>query len=151
MMITIFLILINLTLTAPDNGRADVPAGEVLFDRDVLSWYSIDYWLNVYEVRETDIVKRQIRLETGDLTSRICRECNNLFGMKKARKRQTTAIGRERNGTAVYKDFKDSIRDYKLFQDYFYSGGDYYNFLRLLPYAVDPEYVNKLKRINCDS
>jgi len=31
MLITIFLILINLTLTAPDNGRADVPAGEVLY------------------------------------------------------------------------------------------------------------------------
>ena len=31
-MITLtFLILINLTLTAPDNGRADVPAGEVLY------------------------------------------------------------------------------------------------------------------------
>jgi len=147
MIIALIFSAMFLQITAPDNGRADVPAGEVLFDKDVLSWYSIDYWLRVYEVQEIDIVKRQIRLETASLTSRICRECNNLFGMKKARKRQTTAIGRERNGTAVYRDFRDSIRDYAIWQDYFYSGGDYYEFLQSHPYATDKKYTLKLKAL----
>lgn len=148
LLITLVLLALFFRATAPASGEMIIPAGEVLFEKDVLSWYSIDYWLRVYEVREPDIVKRQIRLETGDLTSRICRECNNLFGMKKARKRQTTAIGREKNGTAVYMDFRDSIKDYAIWQDYFYSGGDYYDFLQSHGYATDKKYVSKLKLLN---
>ena len=30
---------------------------------------------------------------------------------------------------------------------YRYKGGDYYEFLRRVPYAEDPNYINKVKRI----
>jgi len=145
-MITIFL-LVSLKLIAPVDDRAVILKPQILFDKYELSWYSIDYWMNVFDIQNKEIVKRQIRLETANLTSRICMECNNLFGMKKARKRQTTAIGKERNGTAVYLDFRDSIKDYAIWQAYFYSGGDYYTFLKSHGYATDIYYVSKLKRL----
>lgn len=64
------------------------------------------------------MAKAQIILETNSLTSRICLENNNLFGMKLARSRSTTARG-IRYKHAYYDNFIESIRDYKLYQDYF--------------------------------
>lgn len=52
--------------------------------------------------------------ETGNFTSDIFKENNNLFGMKLARVRKTTAIG-ENRGHAVYKSIEDSIADYWLY------------------------------------
>ena len=146
MTILIFLILINFDLTAPVVNEIVILKSEPLFDKNVLSWYSIDYWINYYQVKEPEIVKYQIRLETGNLTSRFCKQRNNLFGMKKPRKRQTTAIGRDKS-MAVYRDFKDSILDYKYWQDYFYESGDYYVFLQSHGYATDRHYITKLKNL----
>ena len=143
MIILTFLIFINIRLTAPTVKEFTILRNEPLFDKNVLSWHSIDYWINYYQVKEPEIVKRQIRLETRNLQSRFCRQYNNLFGMNKARKRQTTAIGRDKS-MAVYKDFKDSILDYKIWQDYFYENGDYYLFLKSHGYATDPHYIDKL-------
>jgi uncharacterized FlgJ-related protein len=52
--------------------------------------------------------------ETGNFTSDIFKENNNLFGMKLARVRKTTAIG-ENRGHAVYKSVEDCIADYWLY------------------------------------
>lgn len=132
-------------LTAPATSYCYITAGEPVIDVNILSWSSIDHWLAYYDVREPEIAKRQIRLETGALTSRYCLECNNLFGMKKAVRRKTTAIGRE-NSMSVYATWQKSIEDYRLWQDYFYKGGDYYEFLNKR-YATDIYYVSKLKRL----
>ena len=148
LLIILVLFALFLRVTAPASGEAVIVAGEVMYEKDVLSWYSIDYWLRVYEVQEIDIVKRQIRLETGNLTSRICLECNNLTGMRKARRRETTAIGRLKYGTAVYRDFRDSLLDYRLWQERYYRGGDYYEFLKSHGYAMDKDYISKLKLLN---
>lgn len=52
--------------------------------------------------------------ETGNFTSDIFKENNNLFGMKMPRVRKTTAIG-ENRGHAVYKSVEDSVKDYWLY------------------------------------
>jgi flagellum-specific peptidoglycan hydrolase FlgJ len=111
-----------------------------------LNWHNIRREIAKCDLKFPEIVMLQIRLETGGLTSRLCLECNNLTGMKRAVKRKTTAIGREKNGAAVYATWQDCLKDYKAWQDYMYKGGDYLNFLSRV-YATDPYYVSKLKRL----
>jgi uncharacterized FlgJ-related protein len=55
-------------------------------------------------------------LETGHFSSRIFVENNNLFGMKQARARSTTAVGTQL-GHAFYDNWKQSVMDYALFQN----------------------------------
>jgi hypothetical protein len=57
--------------------------------------------------------------------------------MKLARQRDTTAIG-ENRGHAKYKNWQDSVKDYKLWQD---SNG-----MGILP---KEQYINKLSNIYC--
>ena len=66
-------------------------------------------------VRFPHIVLAQSILETGYWESRIYQENNNLFGMKQARARATTAKGTQL-GHAYYDDWKESVTDYALYQ-----------------------------------
>jgi len=90
---------------------------------------------NVYDkmieigIKHPDIVINQVRHETGNL-DRILN--NNLLGFR-------------HNKYIHYDSWVDSIIYLKKWQDKFYHGGDYYNFLTKLPYAEDPEYVVILK------
>lgn len=116
-------------------------------ERREMSWENINYWLEEYDVQHKDVALRQIALETGFLTSDICLNNHNLFGMRLPKIRPTTATG-ERKRHATYEHWTDSIRDYALWQDNMYEGGDdYYAFLRNVGYAECTSYINKLKRI----
>jgi flagellum-specific peptidoglycan hydrolase FlgJ len=66
-------------------------------------------------VRYPYIVLAQSILETGYWESRIYQENNNLFGMKQARARATTAKGTQL-GHAYYDNWKESVTDYALYQ-----------------------------------
>lgn len=66
-------------------------------------------------VRFPHIVLAQAILETGHYDSRIYHENNNLFGMKQAKARATTALGTNL-GHAYYEDWKQSVVDYALYQ-----------------------------------
>lgn len=68
-------------------------------------------------IKYPDIVFAQAILESGHFKSSIFRNNNNLFGMRLARVRQTTAIGKK-SGYAVYSDWIMSVQDYKLWQDF---------------------------------
>lgn len=103
-------------------------------------------YLEKCNVKNPDIVLRQAKLETGHFSSKHFREDNNLFGMKYAYNRPTTAIGRNVNGTAIYHSWQHSVIDYMIFQDKYYKGGDYYQFLKRV-YAEDSVYTRKLKGI----
>jgi hypothetical protein len=103
----------------------------------------------IYEnIEYPEIVFRQAELETGNFTSEIFCNANNLFGMKLARVRETTAIG-EFNGHARYNNWIDSVKDYRLWQLYYINTGhdisDYLAFLLYVNYATDENYINKLK------
>jgi len=111
-----------------------------------LSWENIEYWIDTLGIEHKEIVMQQVALETGMLTSAICQENNNLFGMKEPRVRETTALGTKR-GHAFYHNYIDSIKDYKLWQDNMYGGGDYYAFLNDVGYAEAKYYTQTLKSI----
>lgn len=91
----------------------------------------------------------QAKLESGNFTSHIFKENNNLFGMKVARSRPTTALC-ESIGHAKYKDWKLCVTDYALFQSAYArkirSEEEYFNYLGRT-YAEDGSYVEKLKKI----
>lgn len=96
-----------------------------------------------------EIVLAQAKLETGNFTSKIFRENNNLFGMKLARQRETTAIGEQYNH-AKYISWVQSIVDYKLWQDKFiHKTKTRRAYLKYLSenYAQDKKYINKLKQM----
>ena len=88
--------------------------------------------------------------ETGYFRSDIFINNRNLFGMKLARVRPTTAIG-ERSGHAVYNSIDDSIRDFELWLIYNkfdfsrdWSPEDYATWLKQKGYYQD-DYANYLK------
>lgn len=115
------------------------------------TWQNIDFWLDYYQVKFQRVAKAQIILETNSLKSKICLNNNNLFGMKMAKYRPTTAKG-IRYKHAYYDNFIESIRDYKLYQDYFdvENCPDEYSYLKMLEknrYAKALHYVSALRII----
>lgn len=111
--------------------------------------------LNVYKqlvrigVAYPDVVLAQAKIETGNFTSKIFRENNNMFGMKLPYRRQTTAVGESRNH-AKYTDWIQSIKDYKLWQDEMIhktpTKRAYLAYLKR-NYAEDKNYIKKIKQI----
>ena len=63
-------------------------------------------------IKYPEIVWAQAILETGHFRSKIFRYNNNMFGMRLARLRKRTAIGK-RFGYAIYSSWQESIIDYK--------------------------------------
>jgi len=72
------------------------------------------------KIKYPEVVLSQARLETGNFTSAIFKENHNLFGMKMAELRPTSAIGINR-GHALYTNWKESVVDYALFQSFIIS------------------------------
>jgi uncharacterized FlgJ-related protein len=105
--------------------------------------------LKEMNVKYYDIVYAQALVETGRFTSNIFRNGNNLFGMKVARQRPTTAIG-EYKGHAKYESWEDSVLDYALFQAAYTkkckTREEYLQYLKR-NYAGDPDYVNKVRQL----
>lgn len=106
-------------------------------------------YLELINVRNRNIVISQSILESNWFSSDIFLKNNNLFGMKQARVRETTAIGTNRNH-AKYEHWTHSVEDYKLWYDYVTRKREYVNyfcFLTAMGYAEDPYYIPKLKQI----
>ena len=95
------------------------------------------------------IVLAQAKLETGNFSSKSFTYANNLFGMKQARARSTTANGTAM-GHAQYDNWMESLYDYALFTNAYLNKirleSQYYDYLSQ-NYAEDPKYVSKLKNI----
>lgn len=96
-----------------------------------------------------DIVLAQAKIETGHFTSKIFRENHNLFGMKLPKQRETTAVGEQYNH-ARYTSWKQSVIDYKIWQDAVLtkvkSKRAYLKYLSE-NYAQDKKYIHKLKQM----
>lgn len=79
---------------------------------------------NVYkEIRKhniefSDIVFCQAILESGHFKSKIAKNNNNLFGMRHPQKRKTESRG-SRYKYAIFDNWQDSVKDYKLWQTNF--------------------------------
>lgn len=144
MFTTILILIISLRCIAPELHQFYILRIE--YECNQLTWSNIDRYMSYIDIKEPEIVKAQIRHETGNLISRFCREQNNLVGMRLARSRKTTAIG-EGNRMAVYQSWRRSLDDYKIWQDKYYRGEDYFQFLSRHGYAEDPYYRYKLRKI----
>ncbi|MEJ7695059.1 glucosaminidase domain-containing protein [Daejeonella sp.] len=69
------------------------------------------------KIKYPEVALSQARLETGNFTSDIFKENHNLFGMKMAELRPTSAVGVNR-GHALYTNWRESVIDYALFQSF---------------------------------
>ena len=86
-------------------------------------------------VSHPHIVLAQAKLESGNYTSSVCKNNNNLFGLMKGDKYHH------------FSHWKQSITFYKEHIQNRYKGGNYYAFLNDIGYAKDPSYTDKLKEI----
>ena len=89
-----------------------------------------------YGISHQRIVIAQALLETGYFTSRVCLECNNLFGLR-----------RKDGSYYEFNNWEESVKAYKDYVQYKYKGGSYLNFLKVIGYAEDPNYVIKVAQI----
>jgi len=101
-------------------------------------------------IKHPDIVLAQAILESGYLSSQIFIENKNLFGMRFPERRPTVALS-ENRGYSVYDCWTDSVKDYKLFQDFLFrrkekTRDEYFDYLNRI-YAEDPNYVPFLKQV----
>ena len=100
-------------------------------------------------IKYPHIVYAQSLIETGHFESKIFQENHNLFGMKQARTRVTTAQGTQYNH-AYYHSWQESVYDYAFYQCRYLSGikneEEYLSYLSR-SYAEDPNYVSKIKKL----
>lgn len=131
-----------------ENYKASVEAIYLLVDPDRFEEAKLRPYLEQLNIRFIDVAIAQSMEETGHYGSAIFKESHNLFGMKLAVVRPTTAIG-ELRGHALYRNWRDSCIDYALFQAR-YAGkivteDQYIDFLGKV-YATNPEYKNNLRK-----
>ena len=104
-------------------------------------------YMKELNIKYPHIVLAQARIESGTYTSNIFKENHNIFGMKKAYQRATTAIGRNR-GHAQYDHWTHSVIDYALWQNKYLSRAkneaEYYQYLGK-HYAEAGHYIAALK------
>lgn len=94
--------------------------------------------LEYYEIQYPQIVYAQALLETGHFSSSVCKKYNNLFGLYNSKIKDYYS----------FEHWSDSVKAYRDFVQYKYKGNtDYYTFLVDLPYAMDPNYIRKIKQL----
>ena len=91
-----------------------------------------------YNLHCPEVVTKQFIVETGYGKCKGCSlDNNNLFG-----------IGWNGKTYFAFDHWTESIKSYKYHIQRRYKGGDYYEFLDRIGYATDPNYTNKLKKID---
>ena len=136
MKLRVFILVLAFLLSFFEIGNAigpqskQVEFSEKLIDdtHDQFSPDALRAYIYQLGIKHPDVVYAQAILETGNFSSRIFKENNNLFGMKYvdtvwckrlgARYRPTVATG-EQHEHAVYKDWRKSVEDYLLWQQMF--------------------------------
>lgn len=91
--------------------------------------------LKKQNIKHPKIVLAQSILETGYYQSNVCKSHNNLFGLMKG------------NNYHSFSHWKQSVTYYKNHVQSRYKGGDYYTFLSDIGYAIDDDYIKKLKQL----
>lgn len=119
---------------------------------DTTSEFSQDKMVSLIKelnIKYPHIVYAQSLIETGYFNSKIFKENNNLFGMRQARTRVTTAQGTQYNH-AYYENWRESVYDYAFYQCRYLSGlkteEEYLAYLGR-SYAEDPNYLSKIRSL----
>ena len=143
-------LLIGLNL---NSNTVDHNEYEIIISHDVIndefSPQKLIAMLEDLNVKYPHIVFAQSMIETGHWTSPLFIENSNLFGMKQAKRRVTSALG-TKNGHAYYDHWRDSVYDYAFYQSKYLSKAateeEYLAYLGR-SYAEAGHYVNALRRI----
>lgn len=90
-----------------------------------------------YDIKFPEIVTAQAILESGHFKSKTFINYNNPFGLYNSKKKDYYKFDHWTDALVAYRDFVQCK----------YIEGSYYEFLEYLPYAMDKEYINKIKRI----
>lgn len=118
-------------------------------EKEAFSQEALVEELKRLNIRFPHIVLAQSMLETGHFESNVFRANNNLFGMKQARQRCTTARGTNLNH-AYYDNWKESVMDYALFQSAYLrdlkTEAQYFSYLDR-NYAEAQNYDNAVKNM----
>ena len=92
--------------------------------------------LHRYGIKYPKIVLAQAILETGYFRSRVCREQNNLFGLRHA------------GGYYTFSHWEESVIAYRDKIQYRHRDGEeYYAFLKRIGYSTSKQYVSKVRQI----
>lgn len=112
---------------------------------------SIYAMCDYYGIKQQNIVVAQAILETGHFSSKLFKQQNNMFGMKKVSRRvNTQSTVDSKSSYATYDNWKYSLLDYGILQYKFANTNTretYYEWLTKSGYAEDPGYIKKLKNI----
>jgi hypothetical protein len=101
--------------------------------------------INDFGIKFPDVVYRQSVLETGNFKSKVCTENNNYFGFRVfPMKWKGVQMPFKNRGHLVFKNWVESVKQYKLYQDANFKDKHYVAHLMSQGYAEDPNYANKL-------
>jgi hypothetical protein len=121
----------------------------ILRDNDVFTREKLKNYLEQLNVKYPEIVMAQAEIESGNFTSKLFRENNNMFGMKISTSRPTTQNG-EQNGYAYYNTWRESVLDYAMYSATYLNKiqtkAEYLQYLSE-HYAEDTLYVRKIKKV----
>jgi flagellum-specific peptidoglycan hydrolase FlgJ len=132
-------------------SNAETTKIETMRIDSTLSENNIYIMLLMNRIKYPEVVISQIMIETGYLTSKLCKANNNLLGMMVPSKRETTATNNK--GFAKYTNWMDCISDYKLYQDYILSRNKIDNKKQYIAflhrnYAKSPLYKKRLTELS---
>ncbi len=96
-------------------------------------------------IANPEVVFAQAKLETGNFTSNIYIENNNLFGMKVPTIRPHDLVIGKNRGHSQYKTWQDSVADYKVWQNYMKAGKSRIPFSKL----NQEDYLKMLTKVYC--
>lgn len=92
--------------------------------------------LKRHGIKYPKIVLAQALLETGNFRSRLCREGNNLFGLRHSK------------GYYTFDHWEESVIAYRDWVQYKHQDGEsYYAFLKRIGYASAKDYIYKVRKI----
>lgn len=104
-------------------------------------------YIKELNIKYPEVVYAQAVIESGNFTSQIYLENNNLFGLRCAKLRPTTCKN-ENAGFAVYDDWRASVLDYALLQATInLRTKDQYMQYLAQTYAQDSTYIQKINKI----
>lgn len=153
---TIVLLLVAISISFYFVGRNSVEPeyriveiekidSSIIFAEEKLYYSLIDM-----NVKFPEVVVAQARFETGNYTSKIFKNNNNLFGMKCATQRVSTHSG-EKNRHAYYNSWIDSMLDYALWQSRYASKirteEEYLSYLDSCYSEISKTYSSRLRPI----
>lgn len=152
--ITIFLFIGIFMITEKEEIIEEVVIEETIPNDSIFLSFkdSLYNYLKQVNVQHLDIVMAQAILESGNFSSKLFNEYNNLFGMTVARQRPTLAQFIESSVYAAYNNWQESVIDYAFWQTKYshnLTRDEYFDKLKV--YAQDHQYISKLKLITNES